>query len=121
MEQAYEPDEWDSLTGGRDEGGAMPGGDEGEYYGDDIDDGILESLAIVALAAALAVLVVWRRRRADERERERRRAEQQGGQGGQGVQRGNPAIQIVNANNGGFFPRLGDPDFPGWAVGGVGH
>lgn len=79
----------------------MPGGDD--FY-DELDDGIVESLLIVGLAAALALLVMYRRRRADERER---RQQQANGQVPVAVNRGveqDPAL----------FGQPGDLDFVGW-------
>ena len=53
----------------------MPGGDD--FYDDgDIDDGMLEMLVIVGLAATLAFLVYYRQQRQQEA---RRREEQQQG------------------------------------------
>ena len=111
----FEPDDWDSPLNG------MPGGDDQDNYYDEFDDGILESLIIVALAAALAALVVYRRRRADERERERERRQQLNENGGvdAGQQVHQPAQEQRDRLN--LFPEPGDPDFLGWAAGGVGH
>jgi SEL1 protein len=111
----YEPDEWDSPLNG------MPGGDDQDNFYDEFDDGILESLMIVALAAALAVLVVYRRRRADERERERR--QQLNGNGGAGAGAGQQIHQQAQEQRDrlNLFPQRGDPEFLGWAAGGVGH
>jgi SEL1 protein len=115
---------------GRDFGAdPMPGGD-GEYY-DDVDDGLLESLIIIGLAATLAFLVYLRQQRMQQ------------GQGQGPVAPAAPAAApapvpaqqpVVNAaqeaeirrqedaDNGGFVPLLGDPDFNQWvAAGGVGH
>jgi SEL1 protein len=105
-EHAYENDDWDP----------MPGGDYDGAYDGDLDDGLVESIVIILLAGALALLVVYRRRRADER--------QAGGVGD--AQAGGviaePHIdQARGDGDGGLFPQPGDPDFAGWAVGGVGH
>lgn len=89
----------------------MPGGEE--LY-EEFDDGIFESLAIVALAAALAVLVVYRRRRAEERERLQR---QQGNVAAGGVE----VQQAQPGGAGGLYPQPGDPEGMAWAAGGVGH
>jgi len=105
----FEPDEWDSPLDG------MPGGDDQENFYDEIDDGMLESLMIVALAAALAVLVVYRRRRADDRERERRQQLNRN----VGQQANQQAQEQRDGPN--LFPQPGDPEFLGWAAGGVGH
>lgn len=95
----------------------MPGGDDNFYADGDLDDGLLESLAIVALAGALALLVVYRRRRADERQ-----ANGEGGIGRNNAPANAPLDQQARAPpHGGLFPQPGDPEFPGWAVGGVGH
>jgi SEL1 protein len=92
----------------------MPGGDD--FLGDDLDDGLLESVLIISLAAALAVLVMYRRRRQEERDRQQR-------QHGNNAAAGNVQQQNANAHqqDRGLFPQPGDPEFPGWAVGGVGH
>lgn len=81
----------------------MPGGDD--FY-DELDDGIVESLLIVGLAAALALLVMYRRRRADERERRQQQA--------------NGQVPVVVENRGNveqdpaLFAQPGDLDFMGW-------
>ncbi|KAK2768329.1 ERAD-associated protein [Arachnomyces sp. PD_36] len=96
----------------------------GTYYDEidvDLEDGVLESLVIVALAATLVVLVYVRQQRA------LRRQQQQGqGQGQQGQQQGqqHPGAVANNAapdNDRGFFPRPDEPEFGQWAAGGVGH
>jgi len=113
MHENFEQDEWDSLTGD-----GMPSGDD--FY-DDFDDGIIESLVIVALAAALAMLLVYRRRRVDERRQQQQQRGQANGVGpGQQQQPAQPAGPQAQ-QPGGLFPNPGDPDFPGWVVGGVGH
>lgn len=128
----------------------MPGGDNEYYYSsganrngeagaggddfyDDFDDGLIESMIIIALAGALALLVYVRQQRArDARERERQAAAG-GGQQQQQQQQPPPpppppqpqAQQEQQAQlpgqNGGFFPNPGDPEYPNWVVGGVGH
>jgi len=106
-DEHVEPDDWEHMD-------TMPGGDD--FLGDDLDDGLLESVLIISLAAALAVLVMYRRRRQEERDRQQR-------QHGNNAAVGN--VQQQNANvhqqDRGLFPQPGDPEFPGWAVGGVGH
>ncbi|KAF2091011.1 HCP-like protein [Saccharata proteae CBS 121410] len=93
---SFEPDDW--------EHDGMPGGD-GDYY-DDIDEGIIESLVIVALTASLAFLVYYRQQRAlaqrERAEREERQRHDNGGMEGQQQQQGDPA-------------------FNDWVAGGVGH
>ncbi|KAK5945299.1 ERAD-associated protein [Knufia obscura] len=123
----------------------MPGGDNEYWYtgaqrqeGDDLyedfDDGLLESLIIIALAGALAMLVYVRAQR-------QRDARARDGQG-QGPAPGNGNLGPVGANglqpvlvqpqqgvgqqqapgqNGGFFPNPGDPEYQEWVAGGVGH
>lgn len=96
---------------------AMPGGDS-DIAGD-LDDGILESLVIVGLAAALVFLVMYRQQRqqaARRAEEQAARREQQ--QGGQAAPR-NAVPQPAGGQ--GFFPQPGVPEFGQWAVGGVGH
>lgn len=83
----------------------MPGGDN-EYY-DEADEGIIESLVILALAFTLAFLVYYRQQRQGNARRARE-------------QQGNAPVQ-AQGQDGGFFPRPGDPEFAAWAAGGVGH
>ncbi|QDS71101.1 hypothetical protein FKW77_009183 [Venturia effusa] len=90
-----ERDDWEHMD-------TMPGGDD--FY-DELDDGIVESLLIVGLAAALALLVMYRRRRADERERRQQRA--------------NGQVPVVAADRApeqepAAFAQPGDLDFIGW-------
>ena len=114
------------YTGARREDGAE--GEEGFY--EDFDDGLLESLVIIALAAALAMLVyVRQQRQRDQRARDGQGAgAQQQGQAGAGVQavqgqpqQQQPAAQQGPGQNGGFFPNPGDPAYQDWVAGGVGH
>ena len=114
-----------------------------EYDGaewEEFDDGLVESLIIIALAGALAMLVYARQQRQRGGEEERRRNGQAGGvqglqgpngQAGQGAQ-GPPAQQQAvqqpqqqqaqgQGEGGGFFPRPGDPEYNNWVAGGVGH
>jgi SEL1 protein len=116
---------------------AMPGGDE-SYY-DDVDDALLETLIIVGIAATLAFLVYYRQ----QRQLQQRRA----AEGGVGIEANANAAAVAaapgqvagpqptgapqrnqqqregrpQANERGFFPQPGDPDFAAWAAGGVGH
>jgi SEL1 protein len=98
-----ERDDWDHMD-------TMPGGDD--FY-DDLDDGIVESLLIIGLAAALALLVMYRRRRADERDRRQQQAN------GQEPEAANQADQAEQ--DPALFAQPGDLDFVGWNGGGVGH
>ena len=108
---AFEPDDYDAA----DE--HTPGGDWGY---DEFDEGILDSLVILGLAATLAFLVIYRQQRQIRNRREQERQQQQQQQG----QNGNDAAQEQeqNADDGrGLFPRPGDPDLNQWMAGGVGH
>jgi SEL1 protein len=122
---------------------AMPGGDE-SYY-EDVDDGLLETLVIIGLAATLAFLVYYRQ----QRQLQQRRA----GEGGRIAQNTAAAAAAATGQaavpqptgaadapqqqqqqqqqegqrqggvgaDGGFFPNPGDPDYAAWAAGGIGH
>jgi SEL1 protein len=89
----------------------MPGGDADGLYDDIIDDGILESLAIVGLAAALVFLIYYRQ----QRQNANRRGEEGGAQGGHEGQ------QQPQGDQGNLFPQPGDPALAQWLAGGVGH
>ena len=98
----------------------MPGGDALE-----IDDGLLESVVILGLAAALVFLVMYRQQRqqAARRQEEERRQQQQlqGIVAAQGVAAA--AVAGAMQRDGGFFPpppQEGGQGFA-WGVGGVGH
>ncbi|KAL4787471.1 hypothetical protein BJX76DRAFT_345551 [Aspergillus varians] len=83
---------------------------EDGYYDDlelDIDESVLEGLIILSLAATLAVLLYLRQQRNN---RQRPNDNQNANAAGQ-----------ANANNRGFFPRPGDPEFAQWVAGGVDH
>lgn len=86
-------------------------GHEDGYYDDldlDIDEGLLEGLLIVGLAATLLVLIFFRQQQ--QRNRQNDNANQNGN-----------ANANANANDRGFFPQPGDPEFAQWVAGGVGH
>jgi len=114
--------ELDSTNFGND---PMPGGDD-NY--DDFDDGLIESLIIIGLAATLAFLVYYRQQRQLQNRRNAvaaavnaqpnapapAEAQHQAPAGGGVAQ---PAAE----GNGGFFPNPGDPDWNQWVAGGVGH
>ncbi len=88
-----------------------------DVYGDLIDDGILESLLIVGLAAFLAGLVYMHQQRQLNRARQA-----QNGQGQAGNNDNNQAEQPPPAPpDRGLFPQPGDPDFGQWVAGGVAH
>ena len=93
--------------------GQHQGGQEGTYYDDidvDLEDGVLESLIIVGLAATLVVLVYVRQQRALRR-----------GQQDQAAAAAGHGAAAPAANDRGLFPRPDDPEFRQWAAGGVGH
>jgi len=96
----------------------MPGGDSDGMYDDIIDDGIIESLVLIGLGAALVFLIYYRQaRQLAHRQNEQAAAAQQGAQQpGQEQQQQQP-----EQNLGGFFPQPGDPAFGQWMAGGVGH
>jgi SEL1 protein len=88
-------------------------GHEDGYYDDldlDIDEGMLEGLLIVGLAATLLVLVYFRQQQ-QQRNRQNENANAQNAN----------ANANANANDRGFFPQPGDPEFAQWVAGGVGH
>jgi SEL1 protein len=95
----------------------MPGGDVDGFYDDIIDDGILESLIIIGLAATLVFLIYYRNQhqQAHRRQEEANRA-QQGNQPAADVQAQQPQGQDQ-----GLFPQPGDPALNDWVAGGVGH
>ncbi|KAJ5161806.1 Tetratricopeptide-like helical [Penicillium capsulatum] len=103
-EEFYEGrEEDDDLMGAR---GLESEHDDG-YYDDlefDIDEGMLEGLLIVGLAATLLVLVYIRQQQQRNRQNENGNQEDAG-----------------NANDRGVFPRPEDPEFNQWVAGGVGH
>ena len=99
----------------------MPGADD--YY-DDIDEGTLESLFIVALAGALAFLVYYRQQRQQNHRRatneQQRRQELNRADEAAAPAQDQPPIPGQQAD-GGFFPPPGDPHLDAWRAGGVGH
>ena len=121
--------------------GRTQGNNAGLNVGDDwedFDDGLVESLIIIALAGALALLVYARQ----QQQQQGRNANGQGQQNNAqrppepqpvahapGVVQGQnppPAQPQQNQNNnppngGGMFPPPGDPNFNNWVAGGVGH
>ncbi|KAK4555898.1 ERAD-associated protein [Recurvomyces mirabilis] len=110
--QEYEADDWSSED-------TMPGGDdfwgaEGEF----IDDGLLETLLIGGLVAALAWLIWYRQQQQRRVEEQRRR---QGVEGGAQPAQQPAAPAAGQQPDGGFFPEPGNPDFNAWVAGGVGH
>ncbi|KIX94799.1 uncharacterized protein Z520_09489 [Fonsecaea multimorphosa CBS 102226] len=124
--------------------GGRPGRVQGDVYGadewDEFDDGLVESLIIIALAGALALLVYARQARQRVLEEERRRAQNQNQNQNQaqGLQPQpqpqpqqqqpprppNPPMQGPPEGAGmerGMFPAPGDADWNNWVAGGIGH
>lgn len=126
-ETAYAGDGLDLDAAGRDFGAdPMPGGD-GEYF-DDFDDGLVDSLIIVGLAATLAFLVYLRQQRMQQGRQALPQAlppaPQPVANAAQQAEAGRQEEQQQRddeAAAGGFFPAPGDPDWNQWVAGGVGH
>lgn len=113
----YYDDMYDDMY----EDDSMPGGDPLDF-----EDGIMESVVILGLAAALVFLVMYRQQRqqmaARRQEEEARRQQQQQQQGGaQGGAAAGNQQQPPQRQERGLFPQPGDPDFGQWGVGGIGH
>lgn len=91
----------------------MPGGDDG-MYDDIIEDGVVESLAIIILVAILVWLVYYRQ--------QRQLAHRQNGEN-DANEAGNqqPAAAQAPQPDDGLFPRRADPAFQDWVAGGIGH
>ena len=93
----------------------MPGGDDGMYEDvDTIEDGVVESFLIIAIAAALVWLIYYRQ------QRQLAANNGQGAQNGQGVPGANGA-QAQAPQQDGFFPPPGDPARAEWVAGGLFH
>jgi SEL1 protein len=107
----------------------MPGGDDYWEGGEELDDGLLETLLIGGLVAALGWLIYYRQQQQRAAEQRRRQGEDANGQQqqqaqGNGDARGQgqqPPPAPGQQPDGGFFPPPGDPNFNAWAAGGVGH
>lgn len=102
----------------------MPGGDEDPYYDLelDIDEGLLESMIIIGLAATLVILVYYRQQR------------NLGRNDNHNINNNNNDANAANnapaeaeeeararENDRGLFPNPGDPEYAQWLAGGVGH
>ncbi|KAF4632481.1 hypothetical protein G7Y89_g5643 [Cudoniella acicularis] len=87
------------------EGNHIPGGDSDGFYEDIIDDGILESLIIIGLAAALVFLVYYRQQ---HQLRHRRGEEAARAQGDLPAPQGQ---EQQRQEERGVFPQPGDPEF----------
>ncbi|ETI19796.1 hypothetical protein G647_08809 [Cladophialophora carrionii CBS 160.54] len=109
---------------------------EGDVYAadewDEFDDGLVESLIIIALAGALALLVYARQARQRVLEEERRQGQNQQnqnqnqdqnlGQRQHQHQHDHPQAQPQGRERErGMFPAPGDPDWNNWVAGGIGH
>ncbi|CAK3766316.1 Sel1-like repeat-containing [Lecanosticta acicola] len=110
----FEADDWDPND-------PIPGGDEYWEGGEEYDDGVLETLLIGGLVAALGYLIYYRQQQQRAAEQRRRQAleGQQQGQGGGEQQPPPPAPG--QQPDGGLFPPAGDPAWNDWVAGGVGH
>lgn len=75
-------------------------------YDDNAEDGVLESLIILGLCAALVFLILYRQQRQQPQRREA--AEIQNG-------------GLAAPEQQGIFPNRGEPEFAQWAAGGIGH
>ncbi|RMZ86519.1 hypothetical protein DV736_g6256, partial [Chaetothyriales sp. CBS 134916] len=115
---------------------AIPGGGGDEHAGrrhdyggdewDEFDDGLVESLVIVALAGALALLVYARQQRQRENGQQAQAPPNTAaaGQGpGQLADQAAPQQPPAQApgQGAGYFPHPADPEFNNWAAGGIGH
>ena len=91
-----------------------------EAYDDLVEDGIIESLIIIGLAAALAFLVYYRQQRQLNHQRGLQEHGRPNGNADAGriVQQ---ARQDIQEQDRGFFPRPEDPEFGQWVAGGVMH
>lgn len=89
---------------------ASGSGNEDSLYNDIGDDGIMETVLIMVLAAALVWLIYYRQ----ARQMVHRRAEQER------LRRAGLPVPVVPADNG-AFPAPGDPAALDWAAGGIGH
>ena len=107
--------------------------DTDSFY-EEFDDGIFESLIIIALAGVLAGLVFWRQQRQVQgqrrlREETLRRARELAERGEQAAiqelareeQRQQQEAAPGAGEGRGFFPEPGQPDFNQWLAGGVGN
>ncbi|KAJ5184484.1 Tetratricopeptide-like helical [Penicillium cf. griseofulvum] len=114
-EEGYYEDLYEQQRGENDEyRGLESEGHEDGYYDDldlDIDDGMVEGLLIVGLAATLLILVYFRQQQQRNRQNENDNANANA----------NPQNGNGNANDHGLFPQPGDPEFGQWVAGGVGH
>ncbi|CAD6445418.1 27f8a0ef-c465-4a98-83bd-248810f2d51e [Sclerotinia trifoliorum] len=90
----------------------MPGGDADGLYDDILDDGLVESLIIIGLAAALVFLIVYRQQRQEAHRM---------GEGAAANAQQNAQPLNGEVPNRGLFPRPGDANFDDWVAGGVGH
>ena len=119
--QELERDDWEA---GHEAG--MPGGDDSYGWDEgDIDDGMLETLLIGGLIAALGWLIYYRQQQQQRAAEARRRGEagaqgQAPAPGGQRQDQGQ-AQPPGQQPDGGFFPPQGDPNWNAWVAGGVGH
>jgi SEL1 protein len=103
---------------------------------EDFDDGLVETLIIIALAGALALLVYARQQQQQVQRRLNGQRQAQGPEqvgvqpANNAAQQGQQRNQDQDRNQGqaqqpeqdrGMFPRPGEPDFNNWIAGGIGH
>ena len=91
----------------------MPGGDPGMG---EVDDGIVESFAIIGLVAALVFLIMYRQQR---QQQARQRAEEMERQ--QRQQQGQPAAAGPGQGEQNAQPGFPPGDFRQWGAAAVGH
>ncbi|WEW54811.1 ERAD-associated protein [Emydomyces testavorans] len=104
--------------------------DKDNYYDDldiDIEDGMLESLIIIGLAATLVVLLHFRQQRAMRRANNAAVGNNNNSGSNIATQAaaGAPEAQEQRRQNGeedrGLFPAPDDPEYPAWLAGAIGH
>ncbi|EMC98675.1 hypothetical protein BAUCODRAFT_377611 [Baudoinia panamericana UAMH 10762] len=122
---AQEMEEADDWGDGHGAESGMPGD---EFWGAEgqIDDGVMETLLICGLVAALGWLIYYRQQQQRAAEQRRREGVEQGHAAGGAVlaeaQQPAPAPPAPGQQpDGGFFPQPGDPNWNAWIAGGVGH
>ena len=119
----YDGDAVEDMAGLDEWNSAASGGLGDEYYGDnwdDIDDGFLETLIILGLAATLGLLVWYRQQRQLRERREREARENAAAAPAPAPAAGGLAAHQPPQERG-MFPPPGDPEFLQWAAGGIGH
>ncbi|ORY54848.1 uncharacterized protein BCR38DRAFT_453225 [Pseudomassariella vexata] len=88
-------------------------GSDGEPLGDEFDDGVIDSLIILGLAAVIVGLIYYRQQRQQAHRQAQDNAIRAGGLAPP------PPQQAAQPQHGVFAP--GDPANPQWGAGGIGH